>query len=376
VTGETITFVRTARDTGGAAVELRFAVTPGGAVPATHVHPEQTETFTVHRGRCRVRVGDAERMAGPGDVVVVPAGAPHAWEAVDDLDMTVVLEPALRVDDFFVDLFALAVTPGGVDAEGMPRPLHLAALAHEYRGLLYVAGPPIAVQRVAFAALARLGRALGRTGPWLHHALTVAAPPEDVFAALTAFERIPEWIPGITRAHPATDEPVGEGTAFVEELRIAGRATSVTGTVTEHDPGRVLAYVYDSGPIPGRWRYALTPEGDGTRLDFTLAARRGLPLVSRLVARAVRRNLAAFAAWAPGAYGAPQPHDGSATTETRSGSIVRMSTDSARPHVAGSCTPVRNARTSSARIDPTRPQAGPSVAAGRGSALRIDSSSS
>jgi quercetin dioxygenase-like cupin family protein/uncharacterized protein YndB with AHSA1/START domain len=341
VTGETITFVRTARDTEGAAVELRFAVTPGGAVPATHVHPQQTETFTIHRGHCRALVGESERMAGPGDVVVVPPGTPHAWEAVDDLEMTVVLEPALRADDFFVDLFALSVTPGGVDEKGMPRPLHLAALVDEYRGLLYVAGPPIGLQRIAFAALARLGRALGRTGPWVRHSVAVAAPPEDVFAALTAFERIPEWIPGITRAYRTTDGPVGEGTELVEELRLAGRAMSITGTVTEHDAGRALAYVYESGPIPGSWRYALTPEGDGTRVDFTLAARRGLPVVSGLVARAIRRNLASFAAWAPGAYAAPQEQDGSATTGTRSDSIVRMSTESARPQVAGSCTPVR-----------------------------------
>src|SRR4051794_29974681 len=76
-TGETITILRTSRETGGAAVELGFAVRAGGKPPAAHVHPRQTETFAIHEGRCRVVVGGAEREAGPGDVIAVPPGVAH-----------------------------------------------------------------------------------------------------------------------------------------------------------------------------------------------------------------------------------------------------------------------------------------------------------
>jgi quercetin dioxygenase-like cupin family protein len=161
VTGETITFVRTATGTGGAAVELAFAVKGGGEVPAAHVHPKQVETFEIHEGRCRVEVDGVVREAGPGEIVVVPPGVPHSWSAISDVRMTVTLEPALRADEFFEDLFAVT-NAGFVNAKGLPTPLHFAVLADDYRGLVYLAGAPAWLQKALFAALARLGRALGR----------------------------------------------------------------------------------------------------------------------------------------------------------------------------------------------------------------------
>jgi quercetin dioxygenase-like cupin family protein len=163
ITTETITFVRTSADTDGAAVELLFEVSGGGEVPAAHVHPKQTETFEIHEGRCRVVVDGVASEAGPGDVVAVPPGVAHAWGAVSDVKMTVTLEPALRADEFFVDLFALT-NAGHADAKGLPTPLTMAALCQEYRDLVYLAAAPAWVQKAAFAVLGRLGRALGR-GP-------------------------------------------------------------------------------------------------------------------------------------------------------------------------------------------------------------------
>lgn len=159
--GETITFVRTAADTGGAAVELLFDVTPGGAPAAAHVHPVQTETFAVHEGRCRVVVDGVERDLGPGDVAAVPPGTPHVWTALTDVRMTVTLEPALTADVFFEDYCALA-HDGRVDGHGMPTPLHMAVLADDHRDVVYLAGPPAALQRVLFRVLGAVGRALGR----------------------------------------------------------------------------------------------------------------------------------------------------------------------------------------------------------------------
>ncbi|MFL5859257.1 MAG: cupin domain-containing protein [Solirubrobacteraceae bacterium] len=161
VTGETITFVRTAAETSGVLVELGFAVTGGGAPPAAHVHPRQTESFAVHSGRCRIAVDGEERELGPGDVAAVPPGVSHTWAAVSDLEMTVTLEPALRADEFFEDLFALT-NAGCVNEKGLPTPLHFAVLLDDYRDLVYLAGPPAGAQKAAMAVLARVGRALGR----------------------------------------------------------------------------------------------------------------------------------------------------------------------------------------------------------------------
>lgn len=163
VTGETITFVTTSAETGDARAEIDFEVAGGGEPPAAHVHPRQTETFAVHEGRCRFVVDGVERVAGPGDVVAVPPGASHSWAALTDVRMTVTLEPALRVDAFFEDLFALT-NAGFVNAKGLPTPLHFAVLADDYRDLVYLAGLPVSLQKGLFAVLAKIGRLLGR-GP-------------------------------------------------------------------------------------------------------------------------------------------------------------------------------------------------------------------
>src|SRR5690349_16574022 len=121
ITGESITFRNLSRGDASVPVELDFLVAPGGAPPAAHVHPRQVETFTVHSGRCRIVIDGVEREAGAGDVVAVPPGAAHTWAALTETRMTVRLEPGLRADEFFEDLFMLAQT-GGVNRKGLPTP--------------------------------------------------------------------------------------------------------------------------------------------------------------------------------------------------------------------------------------------------------------
>jgi quercetin dioxygenase-like cupin family protein len=163
VTGETVTILRSSRETSGTIVELGFEVTPGGGPPVAHVHPRQTETFEIHEGRCRLMVDGNEREVGPGEVVVVPPGVAHFWEAITDVRMSGTLEPALAADEFFEDLFAL-VNAGCANDKGMPTPLHFAVLADDHRDVVYLADRPVWLQRASFALLAKLGRALGR-GP-------------------------------------------------------------------------------------------------------------------------------------------------------------------------------------------------------------------
>jgi quercetin dioxygenase-like cupin family protein len=55
---------------------------PGDEVEL-HRHPYQ-EVFVVHAGRARFQAGEATIDATEGDVVVVPAGAPHGFANVGD----------------------------------------------------------------------------------------------------------------------------------------------------------------------------------------------------------------------------------------------------------------------------------------------------
>ena len=54
VTGERLVFELTSHDTGGEYTLFDTFVEPGGSVAAAHVHPYQTELFTVIEGRLGV----------------------------------------------------------------------------------------------------------------------------------------------------------------------------------------------------------------------------------------------------------------------------------------------------------------------------------
>jgi quercetin dioxygenase-like cupin family protein len=51
---------------------------PGTFVPL-HIHPAQDEFIHVIEGRLDLQLGDAKVQAGPGDLVRMPKGIPHAY---------------------------------------------------------------------------------------------------------------------------------------------------------------------------------------------------------------------------------------------------------------------------------------------------------
>ena len=123
-TGERITFVQTAADTAGELLVMDDVWTRPGHRAPRHVHPEMEERWEVVSGRAAFRIGDEELEAGPGEVVVAPPGTPHvAWNPTGgEVRLRIEMRPALRWEDFVVELFA-----AGDDAE------RLAALLREFR---------------------------------------------------------------------------------------------------------------------------------------------------------------------------------------------------------------------------------------------------
>ena len=79
ITGESMTFITTSRETGGEYVEIELRAEPDAFVAAAHVHPAQTETFQVIEGALAVQVGRETLEAKPGDVLVVEPGRAHKW---------------------------------------------------------------------------------------------------------------------------------------------------------------------------------------------------------------------------------------------------------------------------------------------------------
>lgn len=140
--------------------------------------------------------------------------------------------------------------------------------------------------------------------PTIQHVLMINRPIADVFAGIAAFDRIPEWIPSVRRAYVSSPGSTGVGTTFVEETSMFGRPIQIIGTVTAYEPDHKLVYVYNDKPLPGIWQYRLTPDGNGTRLDFHLEIthQKGIlsarnPLILALFRRMIVANLASFKTW-------------------------------------------------------------------------------
>jgi len=96
-------------------------------------------------------------------VVVAQAGAPHAaWNAgSEEVHALVDFRPALRTETAFETLAGLA-QDGMTTSAGAPKnPLRLALVLRHFEDEIYLARPPLAVQRVLLGAVAAVGRLLG-----------------------------------------------------------------------------------------------------------------------------------------------------------------------------------------------------------------------
>lgn len=159
VTGETITVLQTSEDTGGARLEVELLLRPDAFLPAQHVHPRQEEAFTVLEGAVRFTSGKHVEVVRPGGSHVVPAGTAHGWgpDGDEGARVRIVFTPPGSTAHFFETYFALA-REGKVNAKGLANPVRMAQMGSTYD--VYLAGPPIALQRPVFAALGLLGRVL------------------------------------------------------------------------------------------------------------------------------------------------------------------------------------------------------------------------
>lgn len=160
--------------------EVELFLQPGAAVAAAHTHDSIIERFEVLEGDVTFLVGDLERPMGPGDgTAEVQVGVVHDWWNSGDGIARVRVEieavpsapgdPAGRFVELIETLWSLAVL-GEVNEQGLPDPLWLAAIAHEYRDVIRFVKPSAVIQSVMFPPLAAIGRRLGRDprDPSLH----------------------------------------------------------------------------------------------------------------------------------------------------------------------------------------------------------------
>jgi quercetin dioxygenase-like cupin family protein len=101
--GGTITLLADAADTGGALSVHRSTFRTGAAGAPPHTHTRASELFLVLDGVLRVLVEDEVQLLRAGDLLVVPPGVAHAFEAAPGCSAEVlfVLAPARERFEYY-----------------------------------------------------------------------------------------------------------------------------------------------------------------------------------------------------------------------------------------------------------------------------------
>ena len=107
--GERVVFHTHAADSGGEVIRFDLVLTKVGGSPPAHVHLHQSEEFSVRSGTIRVLIGDQERLLGPGEQALVPAGTPHRWwnAGPGDALVSVEMRPGLHFEELLEEAFRL-----------------------------------------------------------------------------------------------------------------------------------------------------------------------------------------------------------------------------------------------------------------------------
>lgn len=164
VTGETFTFLETAKDTDGKRLVFNFSVAPQGKLPVVHLHPSQTETFEIQKGEFYIKIGNELKELKAGDTFTIAKGVPHQWWNPSDstsTEMKVTFEPALNTEIFFEQWCGLC-NDDKIQANGQPAFLQIMAMSNIYE--LYIAGPPLPIQKAMGFLLGGVAKLLGFKG--------------------------------------------------------------------------------------------------------------------------------------------------------------------------------------------------------------------
>ncbi|SKC09287.1 cupin domain-containing protein [Dyadobacter psychrophilus] len=96
---------------GGFAIFEQTSLSQGRGTPL-HVHPAQDEVFYVIEGAYEFLVDRQRFSLTAGDSIFLPREVPHAWtQASPKGKMLVTLQPAGKLEDFFVQMAALTHEP-------------------------------------------------------------------------------------------------------------------------------------------------------------------------------------------------------------------------------------------------------------------------
>ncbi len=124
------------KDTDGdLAIFEQTSLSQGRGTPL-HIHNAQDEIFYIREGAYYFQVGDEKYDMSVGDSIFLPRKVPHAWTQKSEKGrMTVIMQPAGKLEDFFVTMAAL-------DHEPTPKEIEKIFADNE----MQVVGPPLKLE--------------------------------------------------------------------------------------------------------------------------------------------------------------------------------------------------------------------------------------
>ena len=123
--------------------------------------------------------------------------------------------------------------------------------------------------------------------------VVIDRPIEEVFNFVSDARNRPRWDESVESEELTSPEPIGIGTTVRTRLRSMGREYLLTWEIVEHDPPIRQTIQSTSGPFATTLAYRLSPQGDGTLVEFSVTGRPGgtLRMLQPLLARNTQRNL-------------------------------------------------------------------------------------
>lgn len=136
--------------------------------------------------------------------------------------------------------------------------------------------------------------------------VNVAAPPERVWQALTAWDRQSEWVLA-TRTYATDLAGQGLGGGLSARTGLGPFGFTDTMVITEWAPPRVCRVRHTGRLVRGTGCFEVDPHGTGALvtwseqliLPFGRLGESLWPLIESMTSWALRRSLRRFASWAP-----------------------------------------------------------------------------
>lgn len=159
--GMIFTVLRTAADTNGKSLDLRWELLPGCNMkdPLVHIHPHAVESYEILEGEMEFFIKDKWIAAKAADKLSVPIGVTHAFRNPGDRIVKVfnTHQPAFRMENYFEDickiLDKITLNRQKEFRMDLQSKLYMSVLMNNYRNEIIAKNPPdIAIKALGVIA--------------------------------------------------------------------------------------------------------------------------------------------------------------------------------------------------------------------------------